>query len=155
MSPVNEQKTLVLLKPDALQRGLAGEVISRLERRGLKLVACKLLREDQALANRHYEAHVGKPFFPGLVKFITSGPILAMVWQGKGAVDLVRATMGATDPQKAAPGTIRADFALDIGRNVVHGSDSPESAKREIDIFFKPEEVLDYKRDVDPWVTES
>jgi len=151
----NEQRTLVLLKPDALQRGLAGAIISRLERRGLKLVAAKLLREDEALAHRHYEAHVGKGFFPGLVKFITSSPILVMVWQGKNAVDVVRATMGATDPQKAAPGTIRADFGIDIGRNLVHGSDSPESAKREIDIFFKPEEVLDYRRDVDPWITES
>lgn len=151
----NEQRTLVLLKPDAIQRGLVGEIISRIERRGLKLVACKLLREDEALAHRHYEAHVGKAFFPGLVKFITSGPILAMVWQGKNAVDVVRATMGSTDPQKAAPGTIRADYALDIGRNVVHGSDSLESAKREIELFFRPEEVLDYQRDVDPWITES
>ncbi len=148
------ERTLVLIKPDAVQRGLIGAIISRLEARGLLLVAVKLLTVDEALARRHYEAHVNKPFFPGLVKFITSSPIVAMVWQGKNAVDVVRATMGATDPLKAAPGTIRGDWALDIGRNLIHGSDSPESARREIEIFFRPEEIKEYSRDVDPWITE-
>lgn len=148
------ERTLVLIKPDAVQRGLIGAIISRLEARGLLLVAIKLLRVDEALARRHYEAHVNKSFFPGLLKFITSSPIVAMVWQGKNAVDVVRATMGATDPLKAAPGTIRGDWALDIGRNLIHGSDSPESARREIEIFFRPEEIKEYSRDVDPWITE-
>ena len=149
------QRTLVLLKPDAIQRGLVGRVISRLEDRGLKIVAAKMLQVNRDLAYRHYDAHVGKPFFPGLVNFITRSPVIAMVLEGKEAVDVVRRTMGDTDPIKAAPGTIRGDFGLDIGRNLIHGSDSPETAQREIDLFFAPEEVLSYSRDVDPWVIES
>ena len=148
-------RTLVLLKPDAVQRGLAGEIISRLERRGLKLAAMKMLLVTEELAHRHYADHVGKPFFAGLVKFITSSPIVAMVIEGENAVDVVRNTMGVTSPSDAAPGTIRGDLALTIGANLIHGSDSAESAKREIGLFFSPDEVLDYTRDVDSWIIES
>ena len=149
------QRTLVLLKPDAIQRGLAGEILSRLERRGLKPVAMKMMRVSEELALRHYADHVGKDFFPGLVRFITSGPIVAMVVEGENAVALVRSTMGATDPQNAGPGTVRGDLAVSIGPNLIHGSDSPDSAKREIELFFTPDEVLDYSRDIDRWITES
>ncbi|MBI4198947.1 MAG: nucleoside-diphosphate kinase [Chloroflexi bacterium] len=149
------ERTLVLVKPDGLQRGLVGAIVSRLEGRGLKIVAMKLMRLDAALARRHYEAHVGKPFFRGLAQFITSSPLVAMVLEGKDAVEVVRRAMGDTDPVKAAPGTIRGDLGLDIGRNLVHGSDSPEAAEREVALFFQEGEVLDYRRDVDPWITES
>ena len=149
------QRTLVLLKPDAVQRGLVGDIISRLERRGLKLVAAKLMRVSEALARQHYAEHVGKPFFAGLVDFITSGPIMAMVVEGYDAVALVRATVGLTDPQDAAPGTIRGDLAVSIGRNLVHGADSEESARREIALFFSDDEILEYSRDLERWITES
>lgn len=149
------QRTLVLLKPDALQRGLVGEVIARLERRGLKIVAMKMVQVDEALAHRHYAVHQGKPFFAGLVRFITSAPVIAMVLEGREAVEVVRQTMGATDPVKAGPGTIRGDLGLDIGRNLVHGSDSPETAEREISLFFRPEEILAWERALEPWITES
>lgn len=148
------QHTLVLVKPDGVQRGLVGEVIFRLERRGLKLVALKLMRVDEALARRHYGEHAQRPFFPGLVEFITSGPVVAMVWEGDQAVDIVRKSMGETDPARSAPGTIRGDLGLSIGRNLVHGSDRPESAEREISLFFDPQEVLDYPRSTDPWIRE-
>ncbi|MCH8061035.1 MAG: nucleoside-diphosphate kinase [Chloroflexi bacterium] len=148
-------RTLVLLKPDAVQRGLAGEIISRLERRGLKLAAMKMLLVTEELAHRHYADHVGKPFFVGLVKFITSSPIVAMVIEGENAVDVVRNTMGVTSPSDASPGTIRGDLALTIGANLIHGSDSTESAKREIGLFFSPGEVIDYTRDIDRWIIES
>ena len=149
------ERTLVLLKPDSIQRGLVGEVISRLERRGLKLAAMKLMQVTDELANRHYGEHVGKPFFEGLVKFITSSPIVALVVEGENAVEVVRSTMGATNPVQAGPGTIRGDLGLTIGMNLIHGSDSLESAKKEIDTFFQPEEILDYSKDVDVWVIES
>ena len=148
-------RTLVLLKPDAVQRGLAGEIINRLERRGLKLAAMKMLLVTEELAHRHYADHVGKPFFNGLVKFITSSPIVAMVIEGENAVDVVRNTMGVTSPSDAAPGTIRGDLALTIGANLIHGSDSAESAIREIGLFFSPDEVIDYTRAVDSWIIES
>ncbi len=148
------EQTLVLVKPDGVQRGLAGEVISRLERRGLKLVAMKLMQVDEALARQHYGEHVERPFFPGLVGFITSSPIVAMVWEGEKAIELARQTMGATDPVNSAPGTIRGDLGVNIGRNLVHGSDGPESAQREVSLFFKPEEILTYPRSTDPWITE-
>ena len=148
-------RTLVLLKPDAVQRGLAGEIINRLERRGLKLAAMKMLLVTEELAHRHYADHVGKPFFAGLVKFITSSPIVAMVIEGENAVDVVRNTMGVTSPSDAAPGTIRGDLALTIGANLIHGSDSAESAKREIGLFFSADEVIDYTRAVDSWIIES
>ena len=148
------ERTLIIVKPDAMQRGLAGEVLSRLERRGLKLIGLKLIRIDQALAHRHYGEHQGKPFFEGLVSFITSGPVVVGVLEGTNAVQAVRNTMGATNPTTAGPGTIRGDLALELGRNMVHGSDSPESAEREIGLFFKPEELLDFERDADRWIFE-
>ena len=148
-----DQRTLVLLKPDAVQRGLVGTLVARLEARGLKIVAMKLMRLDRDTAARHYEAHLGKPFFRGLVDFITSAPLVAMVVQGPGAVDMVRAIMGATDPLKAAPGTVRGDLATDIGRNLIHGSDSLEASDREIPLFFGDGEIIDYPRELDPWIT--
>ena len=148
------ERTLVLVKPDGVQRGLVGEVISRLERRGLKLAAMKLMQVDDSLARQHYGEHVDRPFFPGLVEFITSGPVAAMVWEADNAVEIVRTTMGETSPAAASPGTIRGDLALDIGRNLVHGSDSVESARREVALFFSPEEILDYGRSTDPWIKE-
>lgn len=150
----NNERTLVLLKPDAVQRGLVGTIISRLEGRGLKIAAMKLIHMDQALASRHYEAHVERPFFPGLVEFITSGPLVAMALEGPNAVEMVRNTMGATNPLQSAPGTIRGDLATDIGRNLVHGSDSLESAQREVALFFGEAEIVDYSRSVDPWIIE-
>ena len=148
------ERTLVLVKPDGVQRGLVGEVISRLERRGIKLVAMKLMQVDDALARRHYGEHVDRPFFQGLVDFISSSPVVAMVWEADNSVGLVRNTMGATNPADSAPGTLRADLAVNIGRNLVHGSDSPESAEREIGLFFRPEEILSYSRNNDIWITE-
>ena len=145
----------MLLKPDAVQGGLVGELIGRLERRGLKLVAMKLMTISEELANRHYDAHVGKPFFEGLVSFITSGPVVATVLEGEDTISLVRATMGATDPRDAGPGTVRGDLAISIGRNLIHGSDSEEAAAKEIALFFSAGEVADYPRDTDRWITES
>ena len=149
------EQSLILIKPDAMQRGLAGTIITRLERRGLKLVAMKMLHLDKALAKQHYSIHTGKPFFEGLIDYITSCPIIAMVVEGKRAVEVVRQTMGATDPAKAEAGSIRGDFGLDIGRNLVHGSDSIDNAEGEINLFFSPEEIFSYRRDIDNWVTES
>jgi len=151
----NIQRTLVLLKPDAVQRGLIGNIVGRFEQTGLRIAGMKLMQVDQALAKRHYGEHEGKPFYPGLVSFITSGPIVAMVLEGHNAVDKVRAVMGATDPLKAPPGTIRADLGVDIGRNLVHGPDKPETAAREVALFFTPAELLGYSRDFDKWVVEG
>lgn len=148
------EQTLVLVKPDGVQRGLIGEVIGRLERRGLKLVGMKLMQVDEALAHRHYGEHVDRPFFPGLVEFITSGPVVAMAWEADNAVEIVRNTMGPTNPANAPPGTIRGDLGVDIGRNLIHGSDSPESAGRELALFFHPGEILAYSRSSDAWITE-
>ena len=148
------ERTLVLLKPDAVQRGLSGQIISRLEAKGLKIVGMKLLHMDRELAGRHYGVHEGKPFFAGLVNFITSSPIVAMAWEGPSAVEVVRAAMGVTDPKKAVPGTIRGDFGLDIGRNLVHGSDSPENAVTELALFFRDDELVSYNRNVEPWILE-
>ena len=149
------QKTLVLLKPDAVQRGLVGELVSRLERKGLKLVGMKLVRMNDALARQHYAEHVDKPFFKGLAQFITSGPLVAMAIEGEDAICMVRTLMGETNPANAAPGTVRGDYAVSIGLNLVHGSDSPESAQRELALFFKEDEILEYDRATDPWITES
>ena len=149
------ERTLVLLKPDAVQRGLAGRIIARLEDRGLKIVGLKLMRMDMEIARRHYAEHVERTFFVGLAEFMTSRPILAMAVEGNEAVSVVRDTMGATDPRKAAPGTIRGDLAQDIGRNLIHGSDSPESAERELGIFFSDGEILSYDRETERWITES
>lgn len=148
------ERTLFLVKPDAVQRGLAGEIIKRLKSRGLKIVGLKLMQVSRATAEKHYGEHKGKPFFEGLVSFITSSPIVAVVFEGTNAIEIVRATNGATNPLKAAPGTVRADFGLEMGRNLVHASDSPQSAAREIKIFFKPAEIIDWKRDTDAWIYE-
>ena len=148
------ERTLVLVKPDGVQRGLIGEVINRLEQRGLKLVGMKLMEVDDALARQHYGEHVDRPFFGGLVEFITSAPVVAMAWEADNAVEAVRNTMGQTNPTSSPPGTIRGDFGLDIGRNLVHGSDSSESAQRELSLFFSDGELLDYIRSNDPWINE-
>jgi len=149
------EKTLVLVKPDAMQRGLASEVLGRLERRGLKIVAMRLVHIDEALARKHYAEHAGKPFVEGLVSFITSSPVIAAVFEGENAIALVRQTMGATDPAKAVPGTIRGDLGVDLGRNLIHGSDGPESAKREIALFFDEKDILSYERSLDGWIKEG
>jgi nucleoside-diphosphate kinase len=148
------ERTLVLIKPDAMQRGLAGEVISRLERRGLKITAVRMLRVSPALAKQHYAEHEGKPFFKGLVGYITSSPIIAAVFEGNGAIKAARQTMGATNPLDAATGSIRGDFGLETGRNLTHASDSPSSAKREIALFFGDMPPINWKRDTDAWIFE-
>jgi nucleoside-diphosphate kinase len=129
-------RTLVLVKPDGVRRGLIGEIVSRMEKKGLSIVALRMLRMDEALARRHYAVHEGKPFFNDLVDFITSGPVVAVLLEGEKAVDVVRTMMGDTDPKKSAPGTIRGDLGMDIGQNLIHGSDSDENARKEIDLFF-------------------
>ncbi len=149
------ERTLVLLKPDAVQRALVGEIVSRLERKGLRFAAMKLMRVSEELAHTHYGEHEGKPFFEGLVSFITSGPVLAMIVEGENAVALVRGMMGATNPAEASPGTVRGDLGIAIGMNLIHGSDSLESAARETALFFGDGETLDYQRDVDRWITEA
>ena len=148
------EQTLVLIKPDGVQRGLIGQIITRLERRGLKLMGMKFMQVSNELASTHYEAHVGKPFYEGLVSYITSSPIVAMVWEGKDAIQIVRTTMGATNAATAAPGTIRGDFAVEIGRNLVHGSDGVESAAREVSLFFEADELVNCKRENDRWIRE-
>lgn len=149
------ERTFVAVKPDGVERGLVGEILGRFERRGLKLVGLKLMVVPVELAERHYGEHKGKPFFEGLVKFITSGPIVAMVWEGKNAITLARNVIGATNPTAAAQGTIRGDLATDIGRNAVHGSDGPESATREIGLFFKEEELVNgWNRTIEKWISE-
>ena len=148
------ERTLVLIKPSAIQRGLAGEILSRLERRGLRIAGLKLLWMNEDLAALHYAEHMGKPFYDGLIENITSCPIVAAIFEGERAVEIVRATMGSTDPRDATPGTIRGDFGLVINRNVIHGSDSPESAAREIELFFRPDELISYERAIDRWLFE-
>ncbi len=148
------ERTLILIKPDAMQRGLAGEVISRLERRGLKVVAIRMLKVSKPLAKKHYAEHEGKPFFRGLVEYITSSPIIAAVFEGANAIAATRQTMGATSPTDAAPGSIRADFGLDRGRNLTHASDSSASAKREIALFFGDAAPTAWQRDTDRWIFE-
>ena len=139
---IEMERSLVLIKPDALQRGLAGEIISRLEGKGLKIIALKMIHLDRALARRHYAVHKDKAFFNGLVDFITSAPVVAMVWQGDNAVKVIRQTMGVTDPAKAAAGTIRGDLGGDISHNLIHGSDSVENAEQEIALFFRGGEIF-------------
>ena len=148
------EKTLVLVKPDGVQRGLVGKIISRLENKGFRLAALKLMNVSRKLAEEHYGEHVDKPFFGDLVRFITSSPIVAMAIEGENAVQVVRTTMGLTNPQEAAPGTIRGDFGLTIGMNLIHGSDSGESAVRELNLFFGPSEILEYSKDVERWIIE-
>lgn len=146
------ERTLVLVKPDGVQRLLAGRIISRFEERGLKIVGLKFLKVDRDLAERHYTVHKGKPFFDGLVAFITSGPLVALALEGPDAISLVRTMNGATKPGEAAPGTIRGDLAVEMGQNLVHASDSPESAATELGIWFRAEELIAYEREVDRWV---
>ncbi|HZK24766.1 MAG TPA: nucleoside-diphosphate kinase [Oscillospiraceae bacterium] len=146
------EKTYVMVKPDGVQRNLVGEIICRFEKRGLKLVGLKLMQIPQELAAKHYGEHQGKPFYGGLIDFITSGPVVAMVWEGLNAVSVVRTMMGKTNPAEAAPGTIRGDLAMYMGNNVVHGSDSPDSATREINLFFTTDELVDYKKATDFWL---
>ncbi len=144
----------MLVKPDGVQRGLVGEIVARFERRGFKLVALKMLRISRDLAEQHYGEHREKPFFEDLVKYITSGPVVAMVLEGRNVITTVRDMLGATQPAKALPGTIRGTYAIDVGRNIVHGSDSPASAAREIGLFFAADELLVWKRDLDSWIYE-
>lgn len=146
------ERSLVILKPDAVQRGLVGQIIDRFERRGLKIAAMKLAHLSEEMARRHYAVHERKPFFEGLIRYITSGPVVLMVLEGPDAIQVVRTTMGATNPAKAAPGTIRADFALSVDRNLVHGSDGPETAAKEIALFFAEGEIVGYGRDIEPWI---
>ena len=149
------ERTLVIIKPDAVQRGLIGEIVRRIERRGLRIAAMKMMQIPPELAERHYAVHKGKPFYEGLIHYITSAPVVVMVVEGKQAIDIVRRTMGATNPAEAIPGTIRADFGIDIGRNLVHGSDGPETAAYEIPLFFTESEILSYSRSIDPWICEE
>ncbi|GAC1655840.1 MAG: nucleoside-diphosphate kinase [Vulcanimicrobiaceae bacterium] len=149
------QRTLILCKPDAVSRGLSGEIIRRIEQRGYLLIGMKLMQLDGERARKHYAEHDGKPFFNGLVDFITSGPIVAMAVQGDNAIEGMRQLMGATNPLQSAPGTIRADFAQNIGRNLVHGSDSHESAERELKIFFSENEIVSRKHDLEKWMVEN
>ena len=155
MSEMPMERTLILIKPDAMQRGLAGEIISRLERRGLRVVGMRLFQMDEDLARRHYAEHEGKGFFEGLIAYITASPIIAAVFEGTGAVEVVRRTMGSTNPSAADAGTIRGDLAVEMGRNLIHGSDSLDSAKREIELFFDERAVHSYPRDLDRWVFET
>jgi nucleoside-diphosphate kinase len=148
------ERTLVIIKPDGVQRGLVGPILNRFERRGLRFAALKLIQITPDLAARHYAVHEGKPFYAPLIEFITSGPVVVAVIEGEDAINIVRKTMGATNPAQAEPGTIRADFGLEIGRNLVHGSDGPATAAYEIPLFFADDEILSYERAVDGWINE-
>jgi nucleoside-diphosphate kinase len=148
------ERTLVIIKPDGVQRGLIGPILTRLECRGLRFAAMKMIQITPELAARHYAIHEGKPFYEPLIAFITSGPVVVAVIEGNDAIDIVRRTMGATSPAKAEPGTIRADFGLEVGRNLVHGSDGPDTAATEIPLFFSDDEILSYRRAIDGWINE-
>jgi len=148
------EHTLIIIKPDAVQRGLIGEIITRFERRGLRIAALKLIHINEPLARRHYAVHEGKSFYEPLIRYITSSPVVVLVLEGNDAIEIARRTMGATSPAEAAPGTIRADFGLEIGRNLVHGSDGPETVAFELPLFFTEEEILSYERDTDRWIFE-
>lgn len=148
------ERTLVIIKPDAVQRGLIGEIIRRFERRGLRIAGLKMVQVSEELARQHYAVHEGKPFFPGLIQFITSGPVVVMALEGSEAIAVTRATMGVTAPGKAVPGTIRADFAMDIGYNLVHGSDGPDTAVQELALWFGEGELVSYQRVIDGWIYE-
>ena len=149
------ERTLVLVKPDGVQRGLVGEIIARLERRGLRLVGAKFMWVDKELAERHYAVHRGKPFYDGLIQYITSAPVMAMVWEGPSAVLAVRQTMGRTRPTEAAPGTVRHDFGLEVGRNLTHASDSAATGADEVSLWFEKDQLVDWTRSVDGWIFES
>ncbi|MDY0293113.1 MAG: nucleoside-diphosphate kinase [Candidatus Methanomethylophilaceae archaeon] len=148
------ERTYLMVKPDGVQRGLCGEIVSRFERKGLKLVAMKLMVIPKETAENHYGEHKGKKFYDSLISYITSGPVLAMVMEGEEAVSVCRNMMGKTNPKESAPGTIRGDYGMQTGMNLIHGSDSPESAEREIAIFFGPEELVSYNRTSDAWIYE-
>jgi nucleoside-diphosphate kinase len=149
------EHSLVLVKPDGVQRGLIGEVISRLERRGLRLIAAKFLQVSQELAETHYAIHKGKPFYDSLIDYITSAPVMAMVWEGPNAVAAIRQTMGATRPTDAAPGSLRHDFSLEIGRNLTHASDTIENSEKEVELWFESSELISWERDTDRWIFEK
>jgi len=149
---MERERTFLMVKPDGVQRGLIGEIVSRFERKGLKLVAAKFMRIDEELAARHYAEHYGKPFYEPLIAFITSGPVFAMVWEGDNVIALTRAVIGKTNAVEAAPGTIRSDYAVHTNFNLIHGSDSPENAEREIGIFFRQEELVEYDYTIQRWI---
>ncbi len=146
------EKTFLMVKPDGVQRNLIGEIVSRFEKKGFQLVGAKLMQIPTELAEQHYGEHKERPFFGELVDFITSGPVFAMVWEGENVISTARLMMGATNPKESAPGTIRGDFAVTVGKNIIHGSDAPESAEREIGLFFKQEELVSYSKDANKWV---
>jgi len=146
------ERTFLMVKPDGVQRGLIGEIVKRFEQKGFQLVACKLMTVSREMAEKHYAEHKGRPFYEELVQFITSGPVLAMVWQGDQVIALARKMIGKTNTLEAEPGTIRGDFAVHTGRNIIHGSDSPENAEREIAIFFEPHEIVSYEKAVQTWI---
>ncbi len=148
------QKTLVIVKPDGVQRGLAATILARFEQKGLRFAALKLMQINQELAEKHYAVHKGKPFYDGLVRFITSGPVVVGVLEGSNAIEATRNLMGGTNPVTAAPGSIRGQYALEIGQNLIHGSDAPETAEYEIGLYFRPEEIVSYTRNVDQWISE-
>ena len=148
------EKTLILIKPDGVQRGLMGEIIGRFERRGLKLIGMKFMQVSRELAETHYGVHRERPFFNALVEYITSAPIVAMAWEGNNAIAAARATIGATKPVDAAPGSIRGDFGMEIGRNLVHGSDSPENGVAEVGYFFSEAELVSWTRANEAWIVE-
>lgn len=148
------QQTFVMIKPDAVQRRLIGEIISRFERKGLQLTAIKLVRVGEQLAKKHYEAHADRPFFPGLIKFITASPVVAMAWQGPDAIEVARRLLGPTDGRQAPPGTIRGDFGVDVGYNLAHASDSEAAAQRELALWFSPSELTDYDLAIGAWLQE-
>ncbi len=148
------EKTLVLIKPDGVQRGLVGEIIKRLENRGLRLIGGKFIQVSLELAKQHYGIHEGKPFYESLLAYITSAPVMAMAWDGPNAVAAVRQTMGSTRPTEAAPGSVRHDFGLEIGRNLTHASDTPENGQLEVALWFRPDELADWSRALDPWILE-
>ena len=148
------ERTLVLVKPDGVQRGLIGEIIKRLEARGLRLIGGKFIQVSLELAEQHYGIHKDKPFYESLLGYITSAPVMAMAWDGPNAVTAVRQTMGSTKPTEAAPGSIRHDFGLEIGRNLTHASDSPENGDKEVSLWFNDKEIIDWKRAIEPWIME-
>ncbi|MBM6619865.1 nucleoside-diphosphate kinase [Bacillus suaedaesalsae] len=145
------EKTFLMVKPDGVQRNLIGEIVARFEKKGFKLVGAKLMNIPTELAETHYGEHKERPFFGELVSFITSGPVFAMVWEGENVISTARLMMGATNPKESAPGTIRGDYAVTVGKNIIHGSDSPESAEREINLFFNQEELVDYSKLINEW----
>jgi nucleoside-diphosphate kinase len=149
------ERTLIIVKPDAVQRGLTGEIVRRFENRGLRIVGMKFIHMSRELAGRHYAIHLGKPFYEGLINYITSAPVVVIVLEGTQAVTIARNTIGATRPSEAAAGTIRGDLGLEVGRNLVHGSDSVENASKEVSLFFSPEELVDWARDTDRWIFEG